>query len=757
MNMQRTSGLAWIRGSKEALSHAPGEVRDTAEAGSAAAACGRGPRRHALLWIAAALFVTPTLAFADLLTATITNEQENVLEGTSAEFTVKLTGGVPTQNVVIEFTVSGSAEPETGDNDGDYQVPAGQDGVTVTCDPESNTCSGRLTIGTGATTGTFTINAIRDLNGTDVLEGDESLTVTLTDISTDAGTVRLGTPAEATTTIIDNGTVTLKVDDVATSVTEGTEAIFMVSLSGEVAEDVTIGYATGDGTATAGVDYTPADADAALVIEAGDETGMITVETLDDRFEEDDETVTVTLLGSDLPANVRLGRDTATATIADNEELMMSVEVPANTAEGSPAIFTIKLTGGTSSADVAVAYSVSGVTPEVDYEVPRGATVDGTEVTGIVTIPAGVETGTITIQTIGDDDPDDPTETLTLTLSDPVTEKGVVALAGDPESAATVIKPSNTVTVSIADTTVLEGNRATFTVTLSDPVANATTVKYVTGTTTSEITNLSDAIATDFEAVADADEETLTIPAGRTSGSITIETEEDNLAENSETFTVMLSEPEQNTNVQELELGRTTATATITDDDPLTVSVASNQITAIEAGQMATFTVSLSGGVGNAPVMVRFTASGTTTAGEDYEADPNEVTLIDGGYSDDLEFGATVQQVTIAIPTIANDQILEVAETLTVTLTHVTTTDGTVALGTANQATATIGPSNRGVTVTISPPEDAVEEGDPAVFEVELLGPVATDVVVGYTTVPGAASTADYTAQSSGRPDHRRL
>ena len=153
---------------------------------------------------------------------------------------------------------------------------------------------------------------------------------------------------------------------------------------------------------------------------------------------------------------------------------------------------------------------------------------------------------------------------------------------------------------------------------------------------------------------------------------------------------------------------------TITDDDPLTVSVTSDQVTAIEvneiqAGQTATFTVSLSGGVGSQPVTVRYTVSGTATAGQDYEV-PSGATATDGGYTAELtltintDTGTTDETGQISIPTLPNDQLLEVAETLTVTLTRVSTARGTVALGTANEATATIGPSNRAVTVTIDPP-----------------------------------------------------
>ena len=784
MNMQRTSGLGWIRGSKDASPHAPAEVRDSARTGSAAATCGRAPvrcadrsrrapdgprarlasgsrrrrtpqRRYALLCIVAALLVTPALAYADLLTATITNEEENVLEEKNAVFTVTLAGGVPTQPVEVQFKVSGTAEPETTDPNvnGDYDPPTEVANVVgdVACDSVTATCTGTLTIAMDTTTGTITIPTIRD-PASDLLEGPETLTVTLTRIETAAGVVRLGTPSSATATIIEHGTVTVAVDDVTSEVTEGDEATFMVTLSGEVSEDVTVGYVTADGSATSGRDYTAAEEGAALVIEAGDTSGMITVQTLDDTLEEADETVKVTLLGPDLPDNVALGRHTATATIADDEVLTANVEVPTNTAEGSRAVFTIKLTGGNSSADVSVAYTVSGLTPLVDYELPPGTTVDGTNVNGKLIIPAGAETGTLTIQTIADDDDDTVAETLTLTLDTAATKAGMVDIPSGQNSAGTVVQPSNRVTVSVADTTVVEGGRAVFTVTLSEPVANATTVAYVTAPTDSDVTNSFNASAADFDVVTDG---RLTIAAGRTRGTVAVETEEDNLTEDPETFTVTLSEPPVNTNVAELELGRETATATITDDDPLTVSVASDQVTAIEAGQTATFTVSLSGGVGSESVTVRYTVSGTAKAGEDYDV-PSEATALDGGYTAELTLAQdatlfrTAETGQISIPTLPNDALLEVAETLTVTLTRVTTARGTVALGTANKATATIGPSNRTVTVTVGPPEAAVAEGGVAAFPVTLLGPVAMDVVVGYMTVNGTAGTADFAAQSRG-------
>ena len=285
---------------------------------------------------------------------------------------------------------------------------------------------------------------------------------------------------------------------------------------------------------------------------------MIVVDTLEDALEEnDDETFAVTLSDSDLPSNVALGRATAFATITDANELMVGVEGPLNVAEGSAAVFTVKLTGGTGSDDVVVAYTVTGPTPGpgVDYEVPMGTQATATEVSGKLIIPAGAQSATITILTIADDDTGN-NEILTLTLTGRDTNAGEV---GPPDtdtdpSAQTTINASDTVTVSVADTRVVEGNRATFRVTLSEPVANATTVTYEVSAA---------GTPPDFE---DTDG-TLTIAAGRTTGSITVETLEDTLTEDDETFTVTLALPGTSTNVGNLALGRAVATATITDDD----------------------------------------------------------------------------------------------------------------------------------------------------------------------------------------------
>ena len=70
---------------------------------------GRVLRRGVLLWMAAALLLLPAVAYADVLTATVTGPV-TVPEGSSAVFSVTLTGGTGSDGkVVVYYTVTGTA------------------------------------------------------------------------------------------------------------------------------------------------------------------------------------------------------------------------------------------------------------------------------------------------------------------------------------------------------------------------------------------------------------------------------------------------------------------------------------------------------------------------------------------------------------------------------------------------------------------------------------------------------------------------
>ena len=516
--------------------------------------------------------------------------------------------------------------------------------------------------------------------------------------------MRLGTPTTASTTINDSDsavTVVAKaldpltaVGEEAVTVDEGQAQLFEVELSGEVSEDVIVAFATMDGTATAGADYTAPEEGATLVIAAGETAGTITVDTFEDDFEEANETFELTLTLSDPPANVRLRVATATASIRDKNELTARLVGPLNVAEGKSAVFTVKLDGGTGSEAVILDYTVNN---EVDNESAAAEGDDYKAPSGTLTIPRGTAAGNIVIPTIADDELE-LDETLIVKLSEPTSAStaGTVGLVQDASSHTMTIMPSDTVILSVNDVTVIEGDPAVFTVTMSAAVTEAVTVLFSTMDT--------DAIAgEDYTAAENA---SLVIVVGQTMATLTVDTLEDTTAENPETFTVTLTLDRAPNNVA---YGTRMGTATITDD---TLSASVEGPETVTEGHTADFTVTLTGAVGEEPVVVTYTVTGEATSGEDYTP-PSETLTIPAG--------ATTGTIMIATRA---DGVLEGDETLVLILLDATTTTGVVAVASPATAETTIKDSDGMVTVSLTDAETVVED-DPATFTVTLSARVA--------------------------------
>ena len=94
----------------------------------------------------------------------------------------------------------------------------------------------------------------------------------------------------------------------------GGSAIVSVSRSGDTSQPATVHYATSDGTATAGSDYTSTSGD--LAFAPGQTTKTFNVQILDDNTYEGNETFTVTLSS---PVGADLGRSVAVVTIVEND------------------------------------------------------------------------------------------------------------------------------------------------------------------------------------------------------------------------------------------------------------------------------------------------------------------------------------------------------------------------------------------------------------------------------------------------------
>jgi chitinase len=202
--------------------------------------------------------------------------------------------------------------------------------------------------------------------------------------------------------------------------------------------------------------------------------------------------------------------------------------------------------------------SAAGVDTSVDYATSDGTATDGQDYTGqngTATITAGSTSTTVDVPVL-DDTVHEGDETFSLDLSNPVNGQG------SPSGTATISDDDGAPDVSISDANVVEGNSGTadltFDVTLSNASSSDVSVDYATSDSTATV-------GSDYTAASG----TLTIPAGDTSGTITVHAKGDTTYEPDETLTVTLSGL-----VGGGSITNDTATGTIRNDDkqPSTVS-----------------------------------------------------------------------------------------------------------------------------------------------------------------------------------------
>ncbi len=218
----------------------------------------------------------------------------------------------------------------------------------------------------------------------------------------------------------------------------------------------------------------------------------------------------------------------------------------------------------------------------------------------------------------------------------------------------------------------------------------------------------------------------IVIPAGETSGSVTVTAVQDVIDEPDETVIVDL---EAATNAQEV--GTQQVTVTILDDDePIVpdVTLAVDNTSIPEAAGVATFAVTLSAATTNV-VTVDLAIGGTATASTDYTSSGTQVVF---------QPGATTASVTI---TAVQDAVDEPDETVVVEITSVT---GGNELGVQQQTTTILDddvppsfvvtsliPTDSGFRVEFNNPVDG---GDINLYDTQNAAVGAADVVVTGTT-----------------------
>jgi CSLREA domain-containing protein len=592
-----------------------------------------------------------------------------------------------------------------------YATAAG----TASAGSDYTTTTGTLLFTAGQASQTISVPVLTD----SLAESVETITLQL---SAPAGAAIARGLATGTIIDDDGGSPSLTIGDATVTESAGS-AVFVVSLSAASSSTVSVDYATSNGTAVAGSDYTPTSG--TLTFNPGQVSKDIAVPLLNDGLQEATETLTVNLSNA-MQASVTRG--SATATIIDDDGGSPSLTISDATVSesASTAVFVVSLSAASSS------------TISVDYATSNGTAVSGSDyipTSGTLTFNPGQVSKDIAVPLLNDG-LQEPAETLTVNLSN-----AVQASVTRGSAIGTIIDddqpPPAVPSISISDVTVAEGNsgstRTEFVVTLSTVTSIPVFVNYST---------------TDGTAMAGSDYTplagTVTFAPYMTTQSVAVMVHGDADVELTETFMLVLTASMHGTLLDDR------ATASIVNDDTplpppppppapappdLTIDPA---VSAEECGD-ARFTVRLSAPA-SAQISVTFqTVDGSAAAGLDYEARRAVVVVAPGQTS-----------ASIAVPVLC-DEFDEVDETFVAALS-----DAVNATLRAPLAVATIIdddlmplPSPAPPDLTIDPAVSAEECGD-ARFTVRLSAPASAQISVTFQTVDGSAAAGlDYEARQS--------
>ena len=581
-------------------------------------------------------------------------------EGGVVQFVVALTGATGRTVTVVYATADGTARSPA-----DYQR-----------------ARGRLTYAPGETRRTVAVPLAEDV----LDEPDETFALTL---SSAVNAVVAG--AEADGTILDDD------QPPGLSVTggadiEGGEVVFGVALAAPSGRTVVAGYATSDGTASAGEDYEAASG--RLTFPPGAVAREIRVALLDDAVDEPEETFALTLSS---PENASLTSGSADGRIVDNDGAATLTIGDAEADEGAALDFVVRLSGSSDRTATVRWATMDGTAASAeDYEAAEG----------VLTFAAGVETAVVSIRSV-EDDVVEADEMFEVVLSS--AENASVA---DARGRGSIIDDDRHREISVADATAAEGEVLDFVVTLDEPTSLSATVDYAT----------SDGTAGAGEDYAPA-QGTLTFPAGGTRGTVSVALTEDDVPEPEESFGLTLSAP---TNAV---LADDTATGTIIDDDRhREISVA--DATAAE-GEVLDFVVTLDEPTSLPATVDYATSDGTARAGDDYAPAQGTLTFPAGG---------TRGTVSVAL---TEDDAPEPEESFGLTLSAPTN-----AVLADDTATGTIIDDDRHREISVA--DATAAEGEVLDFVVTLDEPTSLPATVDYATSDGTARAGEDYAPAQG-------
>ncbi len=685
--------------------------------------------------LGASTAVTTTITDNDAATvsiaATTDADEAGLVNGV---FTVTLSNPSST-DTVINYTVAGSAS-------------SGNDFTPL---------SGTVTIAAGDTSAVISVPVADD----SLVEGTETVSVSLTGIASGDPEVTIGGTSSAAINMLDNDSASWTISGDA-SVSEGGNASYDVVLSGsfQAGEDASVDLALADVDTTSS-DYADFNAAVASAVAAYSGPGSyslvgstltwtatadgqtadpltINLGVVDDVAVEGNEDYTISLSNpaSATGASVNLGVTTAvTTTIFDNDAATVSIAATANGEETGPVNgqFTVILS------------TVSATDTQVDYVVGGSGTSgsDFVPLTGQVTILAGDTTATIDVTTI-DDTAVEGTEDVSVTLTGLASGDPSIAIGGVTSASIDLLDNDAASWTISGDASVVEGASASYIVALSGSFQSGEEASVDLGladidTTSSDHADFVAAVTSAVGAYAGPgsyswDGTTLRFTAdadSQTAGvlNISLGANDDVSVEAIENYSISLSNPASLSGAS-VNLGASTSVTTaIIDNDAATISIMATA-DGFESGSAAgRFTVLIST-PSSTDTVIDYTLTGTATSSNDYTPLTGQVTILAGDTF-----------ATIDIPTI-DDAMAEPTETVIATLTGIASGDADISIGGTSSATIDLIDNDN---VTWSLTGDAtVTEGVAANYALHLAG-----IVPNGEAISVDLSLADVTTASS--------
>jgi len=293
-------------------------------------------------------------------------------EGGSLSFTVTRTGSTAAANSVNYATANGTALSTS-----DYTA-----------------ASGTLSFASGQATKTVTIVTTVDLT----YENNETVNLNLTN------------PTNSASISDTQGVGTINNDDAApsfsvnnVSISEGGNLSFIVTKAGATAKSHNVNYATANGTAASGSDYTSKSGTVSFT--SAETSKTVTVATLGDSVYENNETVNLNL--SAATSGATISDSLGIGTINNNDTAPAFSVNNTSVSEGGTLSFTVTKTGSTA------------LSHNINYATANGTATAGSDYTsksGVLTFTSGQTSKAVTVTTI-EDTAVEPNETVKLNFS----------------------------------------------------------------------------------------------------------------------------------------------------------------------------------------------------------------------------------------------------------------------------------------------------------------------------------------------------